>query len=83
MRFLGKVAIITGAGQGIGAAYAQALAQEGASIVIAEIDRINGQQAAEKICQSGYAAIFIETDIASETSCARYGEKGGRYIWWN
>ncbi len=70
MRFSGKVAIITGAGQGIGAAYARALAQEGASIVIAEIDRINGQQAAEEICQSGYAAIFIETDIASETSCA-------------
>ncbi len=41
MRFESKVAVVTGAGQGIGEAYAKALAKEGARVVIAEIDGEN------------------------------------------
>ena len=70
MKFSGKVAVITGAGQGVGAAYAWALAREGAAVVISEIDCDTGQATAEEIRRAGYSALFIETDIASEQSCA-------------
>ena len=56
MRFTGKVAIVTGAGQGIGEAYAKALAVEGATVVIAEINEDNGGRVAAEISASGGAA---------------------------
>lgn len=59
----GKVAVITGAGQGIGLAAAQLLAKEGASVVIAEINAETGQAAADNINAAGGRAIFIATDI--------------------
>ncbi len=58
-RIDGKVAIVTGAAQGIGAVYARALAAEGAKVVIADI--VDGSGLAAEI---GTAARFIETDIA-------------------
>ena len=67
-RFTGKVAIVTGAAGGIGEAYARALAAEGASVVIADIDRARGEAVAESLRASGAAALFVETDVASETA---------------
>ena len=46
MRFAGKVAIVTGAGQGIGEHYATALAAQGASVVVAEISEEAGRRVA-------------------------------------
>ena len=43
MRFEGKVAVVTGAAQGIGEAYARALAAEGASVVVAALNVESGE----------------------------------------
>ena len=47
MRFEGKVAIVTGAAQGIGEAYAKALAAEGAAVVVADLNIESGEQVAK------------------------------------
>ena len=70
MRFEGKVAVVTGAGGGIGEGYAKGLAQEGASVVVAEIAREQGERVAREIRDSGGDAKFVETDVSSEDSCA-------------
>ena len=49
----GKVAIVTGAGGGIGEAYAKALAAQGARVAIAEIDKDKGERVAEAIRKDG------------------------------
>lgn len=69
MRLEGKVAIVTGAGTGIGRAIAERFAREGARILIAEIEEQNGQEAAAAISSSGGTACFHRTDVASEADC--------------
>jgi NAD(P)-dependent dehydrogenase (short-subunit alcohol dehydrogenase family) len=64
----GKVAIVTGGGQGIGLEYARALASEGAAVTIAEIKAEAGQAAAEKIRAEGGRSIFVETDVSNGDS---------------
>ncbi len=59
-----KVAIVTGAGQGLGLAYAKVLAKEGASISIAEFNSKTGQSAAQEINDAGGKAIFVECDVS-------------------
>jgi NAD(P)-dependent dehydrogenase (short-subunit alcohol dehydrogenase family) len=70
-RHHGKVIIVTGAGRGLGRAYAQRLASEGARIAIAEIDPSSGRTAAEELGNAGADALFIETDIASAEATSR------------
>jgi NAD(P)-dependent dehydrogenase (short-subunit alcohol dehydrogenase family) len=69
-RLADKVAIITGAGAGIGRAAALMFAREGAKVVIAEIDRERGQSTADAVATAGGAAEFIEMDVTDETSVA-------------
>jgi len=68
MRFKGKIAIVTGAGQGIGEAYAKALAREGAAVVVADINGEKGRAVAAEITSGGGSATFVETDVASPES---------------
>jgi len=72
-RFEGKVAVVTGAGRGIGEAYARALADEGAAIVVAELDADQGQRVAKGIEGTGGKSLFVETDVSSEDSCRAMG----------
>ena len=65
-RLENKVACITGAGRGIGRAIAHKMAQEGASVAIAEIDLASAQSAAEELIQQGYQALAIQVDITRE-----------------
>jgi 3-oxoacyl-[acyl-carrier protein] reductase len=64
----GKVAIVTGAGGGIGEAYARGFASEGAKVVVAELDEEGGERVAEAIRKSGGEAVFVHTDVGSEAS---------------
>lgn len=67
-RLEGKVAIVTGAARGTGATTARRLAEEGARVVIADVNREGGEATAKDI---GNAACFVETDVSSEASWAR------------
>ena len=60
-----KVAIITGAGSGIGKATAELFAKEGAKVVVSDINEKNGKTAVEEITKTGGEAFFIKADTSS------------------
>ncbi|EFD57295.1 LOW QUALITY PROTEIN: dehydrogenase/reductase, partial [Mycobacterium tuberculosis T92] len=66
--FDSKVAIVTGAAQGIGQAYAQALAREGASVVVADINADGAAAVAKQIVADGGTAIHVPVDVSDEDS---------------
>ena len=68
MRFKDKVIIITGAGQGIGRAFAYSFAGEGAYVIIAEINEVNAKTVAKGINDEGFKAEAIVTDVSDEDS---------------
>ena len=59
----GRIAIVTGAAQGIGAAFARGLAAEGAKIVIADVG--DGTDVANSIVRANGSAIYVKTDVSS------------------
>lgn len=67
-RLANKVALITGAGTGIGRSAAALFAREGARVVIAEFDAATGRAAAEAITAAGGQALFVQTDVTDEAS---------------
>lgn len=66
MRLKNKVAMVTGAAGGIGSAVSQAMAKEGARVVIADIDQLNGKQISDAILEQGGEALFVACDVTSE-----------------
>jgi NAD(P)-dependent dehydrogenase (short-subunit alcohol dehydrogenase family) len=71
MRLQDKVAIITGAGKGIGKATAFLFAEEGAKVVVVDCDAASGEQTAAEIEKQGCAALFERADISKETDAER------------
>ena len=71
MRLDGKVCIITGAGSGQARASALRFAEEGARVVIAEIDEAAGAAVADEIGATGGEAIAVETDVSVESDWQR------------
>jgi NAD(P)-dependent dehydrogenase (short-subunit alcohol dehydrogenase family) len=69
-RLVGKVAVVTGAAMGIGRACAMALAEDGAAVVIGDIDEEAGRDAADVIKRRGGAALFVRMDVTSFTDFA-------------
>lgn len=64
MLLANKVAVITGAGSGIGRATAQLFAREGARVVVADINSAGGQSTVEAICAAGGDSFFVQTDVS-------------------
>jgi NAD(P)-dependent dehydrogenase (short-subunit alcohol dehydrogenase family) len=67
MELKGQVAIVTGAGRGIGRAIALELARQGADIVIAEMDQAGAKRTAEEVGALGRRAVVAPTDVTSRT----------------
>ena len=74
MRLEGKVALVAGGGMGIGRACALLFAQEGARIVLADIDETAGQQTALEIQASGGDAYFNPADVTIREQVQRLVE---------
>ena len=80
----GKVAIITGAATGIGRATAELFSSEGASVVVADRNDVEGERTAAVINESGGDAIFVECDVSKaddvqrmvESAVERFGPPG-------
>ena len=77
-RLPNEVAVITGAGQGIGAAIAQAFAREGAAVAILEVNSISGDQIARGIINSGGKAIAFPVDVADAAAVTTAIEAAGK-----
>lgn len=62
--FAAKVALVTGAGSGIGRASAQAFARRGARVLVADVDAEGGEETVGRIESAGGEAIFVRTDVS-------------------
>src|SRR5260221_10439292 len=62
----GKVALVTGGASGIGAACAELLAREGASVVVTDVDELKGPEVVAVIKKAGNEAVFLQHDVTSE-----------------
>lgn len=68
MRLKEKIAVVTGAGRGIGRAIGLGLAREGARVVAADIDPENARQTAARIQKNGGEAIAVQADVSDPAS---------------
>lgn len=68
MRLAGKVSVVTGGAMGIGEATCLRFSEEGASVVVADVNESAGRQTAERINDAGGRAWFVRTDVSNEAS---------------
>lgn len=69
MRLLNKVALITGGSSGIGRETALLFAQEGAAVVVADVNDTAGQETAQLILDQGGKAAYVRADVSKATDC--------------
>jgi len=74
MKLENKVAIVTGGAMGIGKGIAKVFLQEGASVVIADVNRKVGEETAAELKKDGRGPVFIECDVADEKAIKRMVE---------
>jgi NAD(P)-dependent dehydrogenase (short-subunit alcohol dehydrogenase family) len=83
MDFEHKIAVVTGAASGIGRATAEALAESGAMVICADIDRDKGEAAAAAIRNKGQKAEFLPVDLTDDRFNAPLamfaGRRGGHH----
>lgn len=82
-RLKDRVAIVTGAAQGLGRAYARAMATEGAKVVVADINEAKSASVVEEIRQAGGTAVAVRVDVTDEAqveamTARALSEFGGR-----
>jgi 3-oxoacyl-[acyl-carrier protein] reductase len=70
MRLKGKTALITGAGSGYGTGIARRFAQEGANVVVADINEANGRRVSQEINDAGGKAAFVKVDVSKAAEVA-------------
>lgn len=63
---------ISGAGQGIGRAFAHALGEAGASVAVADINFNSAQVVTEELRSKGIKSIAVHTDVSKKADCAKY-----------
>lgn len=68
MRLKDRVAIITGAASGIGRATALRFAQEGAKVIVADINTQGGEETVQQVKAAGGQAAFVHTDVSQESA---------------
>ncbi len=78
MRLKEKVAIITGSGSGIGRATALLFAEEGAKVVVVDINREAGERTTSLITDHGGDAVFVNADISKEEEARRISDEAVR-----
>ncbi|MEC0174331.1 SDR family NAD(P)-dependent oxidoreductase [Paenibacillus favisporus] len=68
MRLAGKIALITGSGSGIGKAAALLFAQEGATVIVNDLDAQKGEETVQEIVEMGIKGMFIQADVTDPAS---------------
>jgi NAD(P)-dependent dehydrogenase (short-subunit alcohol dehydrogenase family) len=76
MRLENKVALITGAGGGMGRLASQVFAREGAGVVLADVSQEAGEAAAAEVARAGGKAVFVAADVAREHDVERLVRRG-------
>ncbi len=74
-RVANKVALVTGAGSGIGASTAELLARQGASVAIVDVNEKEGKKVSERIKKNGGEALFIKADVGRSAQVKRMLER--------
>jgi len=81
MRLKGKTAIITGGGGEIGRATALRFAEEGAQVVVADINEKAGVETVDLVKKHNGHAVFIKADMPEEKRCETFGESNPFSLW--
>src|SRR5207244_9795707 len=71
----GKVAIVTGAAQGIGRAIAEALARDGADVAVVDLDVTRAQETAQAVSSQGRRALVIKANVAEWADVAAMADR--------
>ena len=78
MRLKDKIALITGAGSGIGEATAKTFAREGATVVVVDLNEDGGNRVVSEIRKSGAKAEFLAADVGVTAEIERMIDVGGK-----